>query len=207
MSVEDLIAKVSGRCDSKLLKTTRMENLSPKRQEFLSKLYDEQALNSRLMGTLLNGVYTEQKTTFLMSLPLMRSLIEVDFVNGNLKRNTLNDREYKAFVVALRKNEIIEVLSESETKSNKHPNGFAGTWQLVDRDALQIVNIELDEFDEEGYPWDYVEQMQATTDTYFESGLYNNVTSINKESETTSSKDNLPLIQEPIKRKKNYNFD
>jgi len=173
MSAEDLIAKVSGRCDSKLIKTTRLEKLSTKRQEFLSKLYEENDLNSRLLGTLLNGVYTEQKKTFLMSLPLLRTLIMVDYENGNFNRNTLNDQEYKKFVAILRKNQIIDVLIESEKKSSKHPNGLAATWQILDQDALKILDVELDEYDGEGYPWDYDDQLQTMVNQdYFES-LYN----------------------------------
>ena len=154
MSLDDLYKKITDKFDTKLQRTTPVSDLPDELKNFLNKLYNEKAWSTRLFATLLNGIFTEQLETFLMSKNLMMSLVAADHQNKNLDRATLNNTEYMAFVALLRKREIIVVNEESEEISSEYPKGLAGTWTLVDRDAKKLLDRNgPQELDEEGHPY------------------------------------------------------
>ena len=84
----------------------------------------------------------------------MQTLIQADFKNGNLDRETLNDKEYGVFVACLCERDIIEIIDQSERFSGEFPKGKAGTWQVCDKYPLKLLkSLEPQELDEEGYPY------------------------------------------------------
>lgn len=149
----EFVKKLTDRFDTKLNATTPVKNFPQEVRELLENLYAEKGLTPRLTATLLNGIFTEGRDTFLMSQPLMVALIKIDSKNGNLDRETLNDTEYKTFVKCLRDRDVIEVIEEPEQFSSDFPKGKAGTWKLCDRYPLKLFKSLLpQELDEDGYP-------------------------------------------------------
>ena len=151
---DEFVKKLTEKFDTKLVSTTPIKNFPTEIHDLLEKLYSEKSLTSRLTATLLNGIFTEGRREFLMSQPLMQSLIQVDFKNENLDRETLNDKEYGVFVACLCERNIVEIIDQSEKFSGVFPKGKAGTWQLCDRYPLKLLkSLAPQELDEAGYPY------------------------------------------------------
>ena len=151
---DEFVKKLTEKFDTKLSSTTPVRNFPSEIRDLLEKLYSERSLTSRLTATLLNGVFTEGRKEFLMSQPLMQTLIQAYFKNGNLDRETLNDKEYGVFVACLCERDIIEIIDQSERFSGEFPKGKAGTWQVCDKYPLKLLkSLEPQELDEEGYPY------------------------------------------------------
>lgn len=151
---DEFIKKITDKFDTKLNSTTPMKSLPSEIKELLAGLYSEKSLTPRLTATLLNGIFTEGRSIFLMSKPLMEALVEADYKNGNIQIKTFDDTGYKIFVKCLRERDIIEVTDESEQFSKEFPRGKAATWQLCDRYPLKLLkSLMPQELDEEGYPY------------------------------------------------------
>lgn len=148
------IKLIKAKFDTKLSSTSEVESFPLEIQSLLKKLYSENGLTPRLTATLLNGAFTEGREIFLMSQPLMLSLIRIDNLNKNIERESLNDEEYRTFVKCIRERKIIEVTDDSEKFSYNFPKGKAATWKLCDRYILNLLNSILPkELDDDGCPY------------------------------------------------------
>jgi hypothetical protein len=162
MTLDNLRKKLSDKFDNKLSRTLPLNELPDEMKSFLEGLYDAPELSARLFATLLNAIYSDPREevlyTFLMSKNLMSKLVESDHKAGNLQRGTINSEEYTSFAALLITREIIELVNPSEQKSSQHPNGLAGTWRLVDRDARRLLERSFPmEPNEDGFPSEQLE--------------------------------------------------
>lgn len=135
-----ILEKVLKPIDTKLSKTTKLIDLPEDKRADFEELYSHSTLAGRFLGVILNGIYTEGKTEFLMSLPLFRKLLLADSDNGNIVRKTVNDKEYRLFAASMYKNQLVHIVERSKKKSFEYPVGRAGTWRIVDDGCLKLVS-------------------------------------------------------------------
>lgn len=103
-------------------------------------LYNSKRLIDRLLGTLLNGVATEKKQTFILSKKIFGDMVDSD---PNIDRSTVNGDEFNTFMSTQQQNGTL-ACENPPTKfspSNGKKN-FAGTYKIIDKDFLKTINID-----------------------------------------------------------------
>lgn len=135
---------VDEKFDHKLRNTTPLKKLPEPLRSELKNLYSRSDLKANLLACLLNGLFTEGIVRFLFSVREMEALVRAD---KNLKRKSLNDKEFSTFKAWMISKNVIELMSQS-TQFKQGQKGKAAFAKLIHMDMLKLLRKEL--VDEDG---------------------------------------------------------
>lgn len=140
--VDNLITRLSAKYDHKLDSISLVDDLPSTVRKLVSSLYSNDTAHLKILGTLINAAYTCQMTEFLMSKALMSNLLELDHeINGT--RKSINGKEFATLKSMLFARSFMEPISEYEVVSEKHPDGKAGKWAIIDNELLSLLRKEV----------------------------------------------------------------
>ena len=133
---QSLFERLGEKYDHKLARTTLLGNIPNGLRGVLAQLYEAKEYRTRrvLCASIINSMFTEQITEFLMSQNLLMALLEND---KNLERSTVSSQEYADLYSYLVKKEIIEVL-EAPGQMTHGKKAKAGRWKWKEQSILAI---------------------------------------------------------------------
>ena len=135
---ESIFDKLGEKFDHKLVKTTPLKNLPVDLRKVLTDLYSAKEFRARRVfaASVINGMFTEQITEFLMSQNLLTTLVSND---PNVSRKAINSQDYKEFYAYLVKKEFIEI-TEQPGRWASGEKAKAGRWRWVERGVLRLLS-------------------------------------------------------------------
>jgi len=89
----------------KLYETKPLDQFDEDIQDTLAPFYNHSDVKMKRVGTIFNGIYTQNSVAFMMSFRICRELIATDTERHGLKSCT--DREYNAVIHWLLKNNVL----------------------------------------------------------------------------------------------------
>jgi len=92
-------------------------------RKVLRELYKSPKLEHRLMGTLLNAILYEKKAVFLLTYPILSSLLATD--KNQRDRKTISWEEYKIFIGTMGSYDVIKRLTD------RNERGVAYAWMFI----------------------------------------------------------------------------
>jgi len=142
-NIQTILFELNEKFDHRLQITSPLDQLPSDLRQLLSLCYQAKTNKPRnsYFAAILNGIYTENLSSFLMSQNLLQELIKND---PNIERNTVDSKSYREFMAFMLNKGYVRLLSKPE-RIAKGSKPIAGKWEWTHEPTLAILKPYLGE--------------------------------------------------------------
>lgn len=136
-AIEKILGELNEKFDHRLQITTPLDQLPGDLRALLLRCYEARTNKPRnyYFAAIINGIYTENLTAFLMSQNLLQELVKND---PNIARNTVDSKSYREFMAFMLNKGYVRLLSQPE-RIAKGSKPIAGKWEWIHEPTLNLL--------------------------------------------------------------------